>query len=651
MKKKILLIVPHLSTGGLPQVALKKIESLVSKYEVKCVEYTILSDIYTVQRNKILGVLGDNNLVTLGEDKSRLVQIIEDYSPDFVWMEEFPEFFMDSNLAKKIYRQDREYRIIETTHDSSFKPSAKIWMPDKFIFVSIHSSLNFYTLGIPYDIIEYPIEIEEKNQVEAQKILGLDPSWKHVVNVGLFTQRKNQGYVFDLARKLSDEKIKFHFIGNQADNFRNYWEPLMNNKPDNCVVWGERKDVETFLQASDLFIFPSRGDRNNKELNPIAIKEAIENSTPVLMYNLDVYCGKYDNNENIKFLTGDANMDSKNMLDILGISSIGSMFNLDFDGNTNTLTINYTGSDSFNFNISVRDMTSKAPMYWFPASFNYPSSYWTIPIPIQVKRFEGNPNFRGFLVEFYDDKTGDLTLSKNLVVNSNFYPQIPEFKFKPLDCNYINYYEFFVDRCFDDLKLQNLDTVIDIGANVGLFAKYMYSVGSKKVILIEANPYLRESIEFHLDDDLENSVIYMNPVYKEHTKIDFRFSKENSTIGSNVFDTNVGEYAQLTNLISCETITINDIFRDNNYGRISLFKCDIEGGEYPIFESITDEQISLVDRFMVEFHGNTESQIDVILEKLERNNFECEIIVYEMGKKTVSNKYAKHGVIFSKRKK
>ena len=219
-----------------------------------------------------------------------------------------------------------------------------------------------------------------------------------------------------------------------------------------------------------------------------------------------------------------------------------------------------------------------------------------------------------------------------------------------MDCNYINYYEFFVDRCFDDLRLENLDTVIDIGANVGLFAKYMYSINAKKVILVEANPYLRESIEYHLDNDLETSTIYMNPVYKEHTKIDFRFSKENSTIGSNVFDGNVGEYGQLNNLISCDTITIDDIYKDNNYGRISLFKCDIEGGEYPIFESITDEQIGLVDRFMVEFHENTNGQINIILEKLEKNNFDYDIIVYEMGRKTKADRNAKHGIIFAKPK-
>lgn len=651
MKKKILLIVPHLSTGGLPQVALKRIEALSDNYRVKCVEYSFLSDIYTVQREKISNILGEANLVTLGDDKSKILELIEEYLPDFVWMEEFPEFFMDPRLARKIYGDDRKYRIIETTHDSSFKPSSKIWMPDKFIFVSVHSVLNFYNLGIPYDLIEYPVQKKVKNKGEAQGILGLDPSWKHVVNVGLFTQRKNQGYVFELAKKMEDKKVKFHFLGNQADNFRSYWEPLMKDKPDNCVVWGERKDVDLFLEASDLFIFPSRGDKNNKELNPIAIKEAIEHDVPVLMYNLDVYCGKYDQVENVKFLNGDPGEDSEILMDLLGVrGEMEKLFSFDFNEADNRITIKYKGNKKFNFNVSIRDLTSKAPMYWFNLPLENPVDYWVIPIPAHVKKFKNNPNFRGFLIEFYDADSSHLVFGREIIVNTDFYPNIPEFKFNPLDCNYINYYEFFVDKCFDSLGLNNLDTVIDIGANVGLFAKYMYSINAKKVILVEANPYLRESIECHLDNDLEKSVIYMNPIYKEKTKLDFRFSKENSTIGSNVFDASVGEYGKLTNLISCDSITLDEIYRDNNYGRISLFKCDIEGGEYPLFESITDDQISLVDRFMVEFHENTKGQINIIMDKLERNNFECDIVVYELGKKIKSDKSVKHGVIFARSK-
>jgi FkbM family methyltransferase len=200
------------------------------------------------------------------------------------------------------------------------------------------------------------------------------------------------------------------------------------------------------------------------------------------------------------------------------------------------------------------------------------------------------------------------------------------------------------------LALDNLDTVIDIGANVGLFAKYMYSINTKKVILVEANPYLRNSIETLLDDDNERSVIYMNPIYGEKTTIPFRFSMENTTIGSNYFGSNHSNYSQLTNVIDCETITLDEILKDNNYERISLLKCDIEGGEYPFFESVTDEQIKLIDRFMIEFHGNENNEIKPIIEKLKRNDYEYEIIVFELGKHYRANENVEHGVIFAKPK-
>jgi hypothetical protein len=142
----------------------------------------------------------------------------------------------------------------------------------------------------------------------------------------------------------------------------------------------------------------------------------------------------------------------------------------------------------------------------------------------------------------------------------------------------------------------------------------------------------------------------MNPIYKERTKIPFRFSMENTTIGSNYFGSDDPNYGQLTNVIECETITLEDILKDNNNERISLLKCDIEGGEYPFFESVTDEQISLVDRFMVEFHGNYNNEISPILEKLKRNDYEYEIIVFEMGKQFRTNENVEHGVIFAKPK-
>jgi FkbM family methyltransferase len=414
-------------------------------------------------------------------------------------------------------------------------------------------------------------------------------------------------------------------------------------------VWGERSDVNTFLQASDLFLFPSRGDRFNKELNPIAIKEAIKYELPMMMFNLDVYCGKYNDDKNIRFMTGDINEDNNILLNTLGISNVGNMFDITYESDQNKINIIYKDNTPRNINVSIRCMTSNAPMYWFNLDLVGPLWYYVIPIPTTVMKFEGMRNFRGFNVEFYDAQTNELLGNKEIVIN-NTHPNIPRFNYKPFDCNYVNYHEFFIDKCFSGLGLEDLDTVIDIGANVGLFAKYMYSINAKKVILVEANPYLKESIETLLDDDNERSVLYMNPIYKEHTKIPFRFSMENTTIGSNYFGSDDPNYAQLTSVIECDTITLDDILKDNNYERISLLKCDIEGGEYPFFESITDEQIKMIDKFMVEFHLNLNHEIDPILEKLERNDYEYEIILFEMGRQVRSHKDISHGVIFAKPK-
>lgn len=315
--KKLLIITPHLSTGGAPQVTLNKIELLKDEYEIKCIEYRFLAAIFVVQRNKIIKLLGEN-FHSLGEDKEKdLFNIIDEFQPDIISMEEFPEFFMDDEITKRLYDENRPYSIFETTHDSSFPASQKRFYPDKFVFVSAYNAFRYSMYDIPYDIVEYPVDIKYKDTTKYREKFGFDDEYKHVINVGLFTPRKNQSYVFDIARKLENYKIKFHFIGNQADNFKFYWAPLMINKPSNCVIWHEKSNVDEYLQASDLFFFASKGDPNNKELNPIAIKEALEYNMPMMMHNLDVYCGKYDDFENITFLTGNIDIDTRNLLDIL----------------------------------------------------------------------------------------------------------------------------------------------------------------------------------------------------------------------------------------------------------------------------------------------------------------------------------------------
>ena len=310
--KKLLIVSPHFSTGGAPQVTLNKVELLKDHYEIMVVEYAFLAWNFVVQRNKVINILG-KNFRSLGENKRELLDIIDEFNPDVISMEEFPEMFMDNDLARELYSEDRTYRIVETTHDSSFPPHEKRWMPDEFVFVSAHNMFRYNHLDVPMQVIEYPVN---------QKVWEgtNDDSCKYIAIVGLWTPRKNQAYAIELARQLEDYNVDFQFIGNQAGNFQSYWEPLMKDLPSNCTVLGEIDNVSRVLRNYDMFLFPSKGDKNNKELNPIAIKEALQyKEMPKLMYNLDVYHNKYNDYEDVSYLTGDVIADAeliKNMLQL-----------------------------------------------------------------------------------------------------------------------------------------------------------------------------------------------------------------------------------------------------------------------------------------------------------------------------------------------
>jgi hypothetical protein len=310
--KKLLIVSPHFSTGGAPQVTLNKVQLLKDHFDIMVVEHTLLAWNYVVQRNKIINIVG-KNFVSLGENKMELLDIIDMFNPDVISMEEFPEMFLEHDIAREVYSKDRTYRIVETTHDSSFPPHEKEWMPDEFVFVSAHNMFRYNHLDVPMQVIEYPVNQRVWEGTN-------DDSCKYIAIVGLWTPRKNQAYAIELARQLEDYNVDFQFIGNQASNFENYWKPLIKDLPSNCTVLGELDNVSRVLRNYDMFLFPSKGDKNNKELNPIAIKEALEyKEMPKMMYNLDVYHNKYNDYEDVVYLTGDSYTDSMNIVKILNL--------------------------------------------------------------------------------------------------------------------------------------------------------------------------------------------------------------------------------------------------------------------------------------------------------------------------------------------
>jgi autotransporter strand-loop-strand O-heptosyltransferase len=295
-KLKILFLAPHLSTGGMPAFLLKRIENIIKQEELELfvVEYTNFSDEYVVQKNKIKELIKPENFFTLGEDKYSLMEIIKSNNIDIVHSDEILEGFgqvVPDSLLNDLYDNSRTWKIVETCHNVWFNPNtSKRFNPDGYAFCTPwHKMSTFSQMPSYSEVMEHPIEnkvptLEEKSQ--AKEILGLDPNKKHIINVGLWTSGKNQKEGVELAKQLeqSNPEIQFHFIGNQAINFAEYWGPIMSNIPSNVTVWGERHDTDLFMRAADVFMFNSTW-----ECNPLVVREAISHGLKIISRNLPQY--------------------------------------------------------------------------------------------------------------------------------------------------------------------------------------------------------------------------------------------------------------------------------------------------------------------------------------------------------------------------
>ena len=312
--EKILIITPHTSTGGLPQYLIKKIETYSNEYDFYVVEWdNITGGEFIVHRSKLEDLLLDK-FYTLYEKKELIFDIISDIKPDTIHFEELPETFISESVLDKIYN-NRDYNIVITTHSSFTDPKNIKYLGDKIILPSkwlLNKFKTHFNGSIPCELWEYPIELADYNKDEYKKLLGFDPEYKHVLHVGLFTPGKNQKEIFNLAKECLGSKILFHFVGNQAMNFQDYWEPLMKNKPDNCIWHGERNNVSDFYKASDVFYFPSV-----YELNPLVLKEAVSHGLPLFIKPLETYEDTYD--KFAKYLTDDIIENKKLLFDFLKI--------------------------------------------------------------------------------------------------------------------------------------------------------------------------------------------------------------------------------------------------------------------------------------------------------------------------------------------
>ncbi len=665
MKKKIVFIAPHLSTGGLPQYLVKQVESIKDEMDVYCIEWdNVTGGVLVVQRNKMVNLLGDR-LITFGENKRELFSIINKLNPDIIHLQEIPELFMAEEIADELYSVNRSYVLIETSHDSAYNVDSKKYFPDKFLMVSEYQIKKYKKFDIPSDLVEYPIEnkVRTKTREQALRDLGLDPNLKHVINIGLFTPRKNQAEIIEYARQLQNYPIQFHFIGNQADNFKYYWEPLMRNLPPNCKWWNERSDVDAFYEAADLFLFTSRGNPSDMETMPLVIREALSWKTPSMIYNLPVYMGYFDKYDTIEYLHDDTRRNvyriaEKLLIDNTTTSSTDSIridtmqeqpkFWSRWDLNTQTV---YYGTDvtvNHPVLVSLKEYKSDTVM-WSSTMDNLAAGteYWMVPVPKAAWDFESDKHFMGVKLCIYNNQTGEQLYEQPHVHKFVNLPTISLSNSVPYRFNYL---EYFVDQKYGKWLNRPYELVVDVGANVGVFTSYMMFGGhAKQVVSIECSDLALKDLRNNFKNNTNVTVID-KALHTSETPITFYHAPENPVISSTLPPDKLTSH--LAGIkgdveVTVDTITIKQLIE--KYGIIDLLKIDIEGGEYEVLLNTDENLFDKINNIIVECHffeQDYQVKYNKLLDKLRKVGYTVE--EYEEGQ---SNHPGNSECIFAVRSK
>lgn len=605
MKNKALVyIAPHLSTGGMPQYLFKQIESVINDFDVYCIEWdNVTGGVLVVQRNKVVNLLGDR-LITLGENKDELFTVLDRIKPDVVHLQEIPELFMSYGVAQRLYDKNRGYVLIETSHDSGYDVQNKAFLPDKFLMVSRYQIDQYKALDIPIDLVEYPIEpkVRTKTREQALRDLGLDPNLKHVINVGLFTPRKNQAEIIEYARLLQNYPIQFHFLGNQADNFKHYWEPLMQNFPKNCTWWNERSDVDSFYEAADLFLFTSRGHATDMETMPLVIREALSWKTPSMIYNLPVYQGYFDQYDTIEYLSDDMQKNTYRIAEKLLRSSqpitlqkSPPQFKSRWDLNTQTIYYSVDRHVQYPVLVSLKEYKSDAVLWSSVMDELSPNvEYWMRPGQTDMDMA------CGVKICLYDATSG-AQLYEHPYVHK--FTSLPTLSLSNSIPYHFNFMEYFVHQKYGKWLNNSYDIVVDAGANVGVFTSYMImNEYAKKVVSIECDESaildLRRNFRHNTSVDVIERALHTSI-----TPITFYHSPENPVISSTLSPDQLESHMAGVKgnvEVTVNTITIPQLVE--RYGTIDLLKIDIEGAEYGVLLNTPEQLFRHINNLFVECH-------------------------------------------------
>ena len=163
------------------------------------------------------------------------------------------------------------------------------------------------------------------------------------------------------------------------------------------------------------------------------------------------------------------------------------------------------------------------------------------------------------------------------------------------------FYSFGSDGCDYErmgCQINEGDVVLDIGANIGLFAHRAETKGASKVICFEP---ITPTFECLIKNKGPKTIVYKNAVGGENKIVEFKIHSDYTQIGGATFSDDALPVKDIIHSEMVFFIDINEIFK-SLCEKIDFMKIDIEGGELELLNNITDENLSVLRCLALELH-------------------------------------------------
>ncbi|MEK7680759.1 MAG: FkbM family methyltransferase [Patescibacteria group bacterium] len=180
-------------------------------------------------------------------------------------------------------------------------------------------------------------------------------------------------------------------------------------------------------------------------------------------------------------------------------------------------------------------------------------------------------------------------------------------------------------RSAEDAIKTAKNCIIDAGAHVGFFSLYCRALNSSvKIFAIEPEAKNLSALKNHIKNNKIKKIKIFKGVLAGET------GKRHLEISDDSHNHSITYSESEKKIVLVESVSFSDFCKFNKIKIVDLFKIDVEGAEYEIFENIKESDLSIVKFIILEYHnGNKRKMIE---RKLRQNGFGVQIFPSKFDK-------------------